>query len=96
MKNSLFLGGPSSIEWILSCAEGVMRELFFPTHPFSSFTPQNPCDFYQAFPGTLMSTGTEDYFDSGWYFDAGEFRLPVSGFTHLDNSNNEIKWSAYR
>jgi hypothetical protein len=23
------------------------------------------------FPGTLLSTGTEDYFDSGWYFNAG-------------------------
>jgi hypothetical protein len=39
--------------------------------------------------------GTEDYFDSAWYFDAGEFYLPNSGFTHLDQTNG-VTWSAYR
>jgi hypothetical protein len=37
----------------------------------------------QPFPGTVLATGTEDYFDSGWYFNAGEFRMPVSGLTHM-------------
>jgi hypothetical protein len=37
----------------------------------------------------------EDYFDSAWYFDAGEFYLPNSGFTHLDQTNG-VTWSAYR
>lgn len=98
----------------------------------------------QEFPGTLLSTGTEDYFDSAWfvracmrlcglacasplccsrgylfnsvdsrpciayesahgcvavlrrYFNAGEFHLPVSGFTHLNASANSVAWSAYR
>jgi len=30
----------------------------------------------------------QDYFDSGWYFDAGVFHMPVSGFTHLLKSKN--------
>eukprot|EP00041_Stephanoeca_diplocostata_P013928 m.249343 g.249343 ORF g.249343 m.249343 type:complete len:445 (-) comp19517_c0_seq1:240-1574(-) len=55
----------------------------------------DPAD--QAFPGTVLSTGTEDYFDSGWYFNAGEFHLPVSGMTHLVNQpKNVTEWSAYR
>lgn len=49
------------------------------------------------FPGTVLSTGTEDYFDSAWYFNAGEFRLPVSGFTHYETpTNTSVNWSAYR
>jgi len=52
----------------------------------------------QEFPGTVLSTGTEDYFDSAWYFNGGEFHLPVSGFTHLAGGDNgtPITWSAYR
>mmetsp|Transcript_38417 Transcript_38417/g.96643 ORF Transcript_38417/g.96643 Transcript_38417/m.96643 type:complete len:438 (-) Transcript_38417:49-1362(-) len=50
----------------------------------------------QTFPGTQLSTGTEDFFDSAWYFDAGEFRLPVSGFTHLNQTQGSVTWSAYR
>jgi len=52
----------------------------------------------QEFPGILLSTGTEDYFDSAWYFNGGEFHLPVSGFTHLSQSNSgsNVTWSAYR
>jgi len=48
-----------------------------------------------SFPGTLLATGTEDYFDSGWYFNAGEFHFPVAGYTHYDGSNG-ITLSAYR
>jgi len=48
-----------------------------------------------AYPGVLLSTGTEDYFDSGWYFNAGEFHFPVSGYTHFKDSGG-ITWSAYR
>ena len=44
-----------------------------------------------------MSTGTEDYFDSAWYFDGGQFHLPVSGYTHFAQlSNSSVTWSAYR
>jgi len=48
------------------------------------------------FPGTVMSTGTEDYFDSAWYFNAGEFRFDVSGFTHYNQNGTVTTWSAYR
>lgn len=79
---------------------------------YHAYTP-----YKQGFPGTLLSTGTEDYFDSGWYFNGtciddgpgcdlypdrslipvgGQFRLPVSGFTHLAQGNGSLTWSAYR
>lgn len=58
---------------------------------YHAYTP-----FNQSFPGTLLSTGTEDYFDSAWYFNAGEFHLPVSGFTHFLSSVGLIEFSAYR
>ena len=49
------------------------------------------------FPGSaLLSTGTEDFFDSGWYFNAGRFEMPSSGFTHLRATENVTEWSAYR
>jgi len=50
----------------------------------------------QPFPGTVLSTGTEDYFDSGWYFNAGEFAFPVSGFTHIVTTPTSAEVSAYR
>jgi hypothetical protein len=50
----------------------------------------------QPFPGTVLATGTEDYFDSGWYFNAGEFRMPVSGFTHMKQEEKVTEWSGYR
>jgi hypothetical protein len=52
--------------------------------------------YSQPFPGTLLSTGTEDYFDSAWYFNGGQFWLPVSGFTHIANVGSAVEWSAYR
>jgi len=58
---------------------------------YHSYTPYN-----QTFPGTLLSTGTEDYFDSAWYFNAGEFHLPVSGFTHYLSGVGVVEFSAYR
>jgi len=59
---------------------------------FHAYTPHD-----QVFPGTLISTGTEDYYDSAWYFNAGPFRMPVSGLTKLDkDGSGAISWSAYR
>lgn len=58
---------------------------------YHAYTPHD-----QAFPGTIVSTGTEDYYDSAWYFNAGEFTLPVSGFTHLEGNRSTLSWSAYR
>jgi len=59
---------------------------------YHSYTP-----YGQAFPGTVLSTGTEDYFDSAWYFNAGQFWLPVSGYTHFqDDGKGTVTWSAYR
>jgi len=51
----------------------------------------------QEFPGTILSTGTEDYFDSAWYFNAGQFHLETAGFTHFDDKSQPgVTWSAYR
>jgi len=49
-------------------------------------------------PGLVLSTGGEDYYDSAFYFDAGIFHSPVSGLTWLNvNSSAGIsEWSAYR
>ncbi len=54
-------------------------------------------EYDQVFPGVIISTGTEDYFDSAYYFDGGQFHFEVSGFTHLRQiSNSTLEWSAYR
>jgi len=50
-------------------------------------------------PKMLLSSGTEDYFDSAFYFDAGPYTLPVSGLTHKGQDGNApfaIEVSAYR
>ena len=46
-------------------------------------------------PGTLLSTGTEDFFDSAYYFDGGEYRLPVDGLTE-ESFGRAVTFSAYR
>ena len=48
----------------------------------------------QPWPGLLLSTGMEDYYDSAYYFDGGPFHAPVSGVTHLDVRAAEF--SGYR
>jgi len=58
---------------------------------YHQYAPYN-----QNFPGTVLSTGTEDYFDSGWYFNAGFFTLPVSGMTLLESTSSSATVSAYR
>jgi len=50
----------------------------------------------QPWPGMLLATGCEDYYDSGWYFDGGQFHMPVSGYTHYAEVNGGVQWSAYR
>lgn len=58
---------------------------------YHAYTPQSA-----AFPGLTVSTGTEDYFDSAFYFNAGVFHQENAGLTHwlANDSLNEI--SAYR
>lgn len=65
---------------------------------FHFFSPQNA-----TFPGQIMATGTEDYYDSGYYFiDAFPLHLPSTGFTYNEQVPNyggyasAMKWSAYR
>jgi hypothetical protein len=58
---------------------------------FHAYTP-----YTTLFPGLLISTGTEDYYNSGWYFSAGQFHMPTTGFTHLNTTKNGVTWSAYR
>ena len=62
---------------------------------YHAYTP------YDApFPGITVSTGTEDYFDSAYYFDGGEFRQENAGLTHFfnrDDPNDGLtEVSAYR
>ncbi len=43
---------------------------------------------------SIVGTGTEDYFSSGWYFNTGEFSGPYHGLILKDDSLGRI--SAYR
>eukprot|EP00947_MAST-08B_sp_MAST-8B-sp1_P000106 g106.t1 len=43
-----------------------------------------------------LSSGTEDYFLSAQYFDAGTFRTPLSGLTHMSSRLYPKRISAYR
>eukprot|EP00966_Prymnesium_polylepis_P273297 6313419-Prymnesium_polylepis.1 len=43
-------------------------------------------------PGQLLSTGMEDYYDSAFYFNGGTFHSPVAGSTHMAPG----EWSGYR
>ena len=38
---------------------------------------------------TLLSSGTEDYFQSAFYFNAGTYQFSEAGLTHLNNSGVE-------
>ena len=53
-------------------------------------------DQHSDWPGMLMSTGMEDYFDSAFYFNGGDFHAPVSGSTHQVQTGNRTEWSGYR
>jgi len=50
----------------------------------------------EQFPGLVVSRGTEDYFDSALYFNAGHFHFEVAGYTHFLQVGNGLEWSAYR
>jgi len=51
----------------------------------------------RQFPGLIVSTGTEDYYDSAYYFNAGEFHFDAAGYTHFRQVNSTaVEWSAYR
>ena len=43
---------------------------------------------------SVIGTGTEDYFSSGWYFDTGPYSAPYHGATIKDSLNGRV--SAYR
>jgi len=43
---------------------------------------------------SIVGTGTEDYFSSGWYFDSGPYSSPYNGLTIKDEDAGRI--SAYR
>ena len=53
-------------------------------------------DGKNEFPGVVIATGTEDYFDSAWYFNGGEFYHPSAGFTHLSEGPGHVAFSAYK
>lgn len=43
---------------------------------------------------SVVGTGTEDYFSSGWYFDTGPYAAPYHGLTIKDTLSGRV--SAYR
>jgi len=53
--------------------------------------------YHQPFPGTVLSTGMEDFFDSAYGFGGGEYKFPVSGCTHRSAIGKDgMELSAYR
>jgi len=53
--------------------------------------------YEQEFPGTVLSTGMEDFFDSAYGFGGGEYKYPVSGCTHRQQQGEHgMALSAYR
>ena len=49
-----------------------------------------------AWPGLTVSTGTEDYFDSAYYFNGGGFHQANAGLTHWLSNDSLTEVSAYR
>ena len=58
---------------------------------YHSYTPRSA-----TFPGLTVSTGTEDYFDSAFYFNGGVFHQENAGLTHLVADDSHVELSAYR
>lgn len=81
--------GPG-VHWMVTVQAASGNENFLEGCPHAYF------DGDTQFPGVVLATGTEDYFDSAWYFNAGQFHLPVSGFTHFTMNSSSVTWSAYR
>eukprot|EP01084_Bolivina_argentea_P144082 252884_1 len=61
----------------------------------------------ETFPAQIIATGTEDYYNSGYYFiDSYPQHLPQTGYTFYEQFNSSniygpfinggLKWSAYR
>jgi len=48
---------------------------------------------YEKFPGLLLGTGSEDYPESAYYFNAGPYRGPTSGLTLLNQGNDKNSYS---
>lgn len=56
------------------------------------------------FPGELLATGTEDYYNSAYYFSAGPFVMPETGLTvrsdavefGMNGTTSPVYWTAYR
>eukprot|EP01087_Luapelamoeba_hula_P022529 TRINITY_DN8097_c0_g1_i1.p1 TRINITY_DN8097_c0_g1~~TRINITY_DN8097_c0_g1_i1.p1 ORF type:complete len:334 (+),score=55.44 TRINITY_DN8097_c0_g1_i1:114-1115(+) len=64
--------GGALLMWTLSVASGTLN-----------FLEGCVRCFIDNGPKMLLSSGTEDYFDSAFYFNAGTYRMPVSGLTHI-------------
>ena len=52
------------------------------------------CTWTERRPVHLQGTGTEDYFNGGWYFNKGEFAAPYHGLILKDDTLDRI--AAYR
>ena len=53
----------------------------------------------EAFPGLIIATGLEDWYNSAYYFSAGSFTFPEQGQTWFAggwNASHPGQWSAYR
>ena len=65
--------------------------LYFLEGCYHAYTP-----YKTAFPGLLLSTGTEDYFSSADYFDGGIYHFDHAGLTHFTVNSTTVRMSSYR
>jgi len=83
-----YAGGPGALlMWTLSVASGNLN-----------FLEGCVRAYIDGGAKMLLSSGTEDYFDSAYYFDGGRFTFQVSGLTHDASANGPFgtTLSAYR
>jgi len=48
---------------------------------------------YTQYPGLVLGTGSEDYPESAYYFNAGPYRGPTSGLTIMERANSTTHYS---
>ena len=90
--------------YFMSTLSVVTETMNFLEGCFHLYNPLN-----ESFPGMIMATGTEDYYNSGYYFlNSYPMHLPTVGYTWYETFNSDsnnpvgpftnggIKWSAYR
>lgn len=98
------INGFASAHWQTVHVSRSCFHLITPVGPTASY--DNATGVAPGFPGAVLSTGTEDYYSSSFYFHAGLFAAHDTGVPHMCATSNSVappcadtavsEWSAYR